>query len=43
MLFETPDGTFPNHHPDPSVEDNLSSLKNLVISKKLDLGFLSGW
>ena len=38
MLFETPDGTFPNHHPDPSVEDNLSSLKNLVISKKLDLG-----
>ena len=38
MLFETPDGAFPNHHPDPSVEDNLSSLKNLVISKKLDLG-----
>jgi len=37
-LFENPDGTFPNHHPDPSVEENLSSLKNLVISKKLDLG-----
>lgn len=37
-LFENPDGTFPNHHPDPSVEENLAPLKNLVISKKLDLG-----
>ena len=25
-LYETPDGTFPNHHPDPTVEENLSEL-----------------
>jgi phosphomannomutase len=26
ILFEQPDGTFPNHHPDPTVEENLQSL-----------------
>jgi phosphomannomutase len=25
-LFETPDGTFPNHHPDPCVHQNLQDL-----------------
>ena len=32
------DGTFPNHHPDPTVEANLSDLKALVAEKNLDFG-----
>ncbi len=31
ILFEEPDGRFPNHHPDPTVEHNLVALKNKVI------------
>ena len=30
VLFEKPDGTFPNHHPDPTVEKNLVDLKRAV-------------
>ncbi|MEZ4871004.1 MAG: phosphomannomutase/phosphoglucomutase [Bdellovibrionales bacterium] len=30
ILFEEPDGTFPNHHPDPTVEENLDALKAKV-------------
>jgi phosphomannomutase/phosphomannomutase/phosphoglucomutase len=26
IMFEQPDGTFPNHHPDPTVEENLVDL-----------------
>lgn len=37
-LFCEMDGTFPNHHPDPTVESNLQSLKNKVIESKADLG-----
>ncbi len=37
-LFETPDGTFPNHHPDPTVEENLVELIDTVVSKKLEVG-----
>ncbi|MGD8327685.1 MAG: phosphomannomutase/phosphoglucomutase [Sphingomonadales bacterium] len=32
------DGSFPNHHPDPTVEKNLEQLKQLVREKGLDLG-----
>lgn len=32
------DGTFPNHHPDPCVEENLESLKEIVIKEKADIG-----
>jgi phosphomannomutase len=32
------DGTFPNHHPDPTVETNLADLQSLVIEKELDFG-----
>jgi phosphomannomutase len=32
------DGTFPNHHPDPTVEANLADLKRLVVDKSLDFG-----
>lgn len=32
------DGTFPAHHPDPTVEANLDQLKELVAREKCDLG-----
>jgi len=37
-LYTDVDGTFPNHHPDPTVEANLADLKALVAEKKLDFG-----
>ena len=37
-IFTTVDGTFPNHHPDPTVEKNLDHLKALVADKQLDFG-----
>jgi phosphomannomutase len=37
-LFTEVDGSFPNHHPDPTVEDNLTALKELVIAQGLDFG-----
>jgi phosphomannomutase len=38
LLFENIDGNFPNHHPDPTVDENLEDLKALVAAKKADLG-----
>lgn len=32
------DGRFPNHHPDPCVEDNLSELKKKVLEVGADVG-----
>ena len=32
------DGTFPNHHPDPCVEDNLEQLKRKVLETNADIG-----
>ena len=37
-IFTDIDGTFPNHHPDPTEEKNLSDLKKLVADNKLDFG-----
>ena len=37
-LYCEPDGNFPNHHPDPTVEENLIDLKTKVIAEKADLG-----
>lgn len=37
-LFEEPDGTFPNHHPDPSSHKNLKHLIKTVITEKADFG-----
>ena len=37
-IFTEVDGTFPNHHPDPTVEANLADLKRLVAEKTLDFG-----
>jgi phosphomannomutase len=38
LLYTEVDGTFPNHHPDPTVEKNLEDLKRLVRDKGLDFG-----
>ncbi|WP_419826970.1 phosphoglucomutase/phosphomannomutase PgmG [Sphingomonas sp.] len=37
-LYTEVDGTFPNHHPDPTEEKNLADLKALVAEKGLDFG-----
>ena len=37
-LFCESDATFPNHHPDPSVPENLEALKNKVLEEKAHLG-----
>ena len=37
-LFEEPDGTFPNHHPDPQKRENLEFLMEKVLLEKADLG-----
>ncbi len=37
-LYMKPDGTFPNHHPDPTVEKNLSDMKRTVVENGLELG-----
>ena len=37
-LYFNPDGTFPNHHPDPSEEKNLADLKNVLDSKNINIG-----
>jgi phosphomannomutase len=38
ILFEEPDGEFPNHHPDPTVEENLQDLIAKVKETKSALG-----
>jgi phosphomannomutase len=38
MLNENVDGTFPAHHPDPTVPENLKQLQDLVKREKCDLG-----
>lgn len=37
-LFSEPDGNFPNHHPNPSVEKTLDTLKQVVVDNKADIG-----
>lgn len=38
ILFEEPDGRFPNHHPDPTVEKNLVDLKAEVAKQQAVVG-----
>ena len=38
LLYEKIDGNFPNHHPDHSVEKNLSDIKKLIAQNNSDLG-----
>lgn len=37
MYFE-PDGDFPNHHPDPTVEENLDALRRKVLETGAEMG-----
>ncbi|MGM0556814.1 MAG: phosphomannomutase/phosphoglucomutase, partial [Myxococcota bacterium] len=37
-LFTEPDASFPNHHPDPTVEENLEDLREAVKSNQCDVG-----
>lgn len=37
-LFTTPDSSFPNHHPDPTVTENLQDLIDAVRESNADLG-----
>jgi Phosphomannomutase len=38
VLFSEVDGTFPNHHPDPTIDANLADLRALVEREALDFG-----
>jgi len=37
-LFDTPDGNFPNHHPDPTVVENIQELIKTVRESGADFG-----
>ena len=37
-LYSEPDGNFPNHHPDPTVPENMTVLMERVVKEKADLG-----
>lgn len=37
-IFIEPDGSFPNHHPDPSEEENLEDIK-LLLNREGDIAF----
>lgn len=39
IMYETPDGTFPNHHPDPSEVETLEDIKKELSTGTYDLGF----
>uniref|UniRef100_UPI0040478A76 phosphomannomutase/phosphoglucomutase n=2 Tax=Aliarcobacter sp. TaxID=2321116 RepID=UPI0040478A76 len=39
ILFEEPDGNFPNHHPDPSDEHTLDDIKKELATEDYDFGF----
>ena len=41
-LFAEPDGSFPNHHPDPTVAENLRHLSREVCRRGADLGLAFG-
>ena len=38
MICDEGDATFPNHHPDPAVEENNQMLKDKVLEIKADIG-----
>ena len=39
ILFEKPDGTFPNHHPDPTEEENLKDVKEALKKRNFAFAF----
>ena len=38
ILFEKPDGTFPNHHPDPTIKENMAQLSETIQREGAALG-----
>ncbi len=38
LLFDDIDGSFPNHHPDPTLPENLVDLRRAVVENRCDLG-----
>jgi len=38
FLYDESDPSFPNHHPDPCVEENLTALKRKVLETNADVG-----
>lgn len=38
VMFDDSDPNFPNHHPDPCIEENLTVLKAKVLESKADIG-----
>ena len=38
IIHEENDSSFPNHHPDPSISENLMQLKNEVLKLNADIG-----
>ncbi len=39
IINQKVDGTFPNHHPDPTVPENMKQLIEIVLKNKCDIGF----
>lgn len=39
-LYDTPDGRFPNHEPNPLEQENVEDLSKKVIEEKCDAGFI---
>lgn len=37
-MYCEPDGDFPNHHPDPTIEKNMSDLSRAVVDAEYELG-----
>jgi phosphomannomutase len=38
LLYDEIDGTFPHHHPDPTIDKNLADLRETVLTEECDLG-----
>lgn len=39
-IFEEPDGTFPNHEPNPLIPENTADLKKVVLKEHCDIGVI---
>ncbi|MEE4198021.1 MAG: phosphomannomutase/phosphoglucomutase [Bacteroidales bacterium] len=39
-LYDELDGTFPNHEPNPLIEENVTALKNTVVEEQCDIGII---
>jgi phosphomannomutase len=37
-IYDKVDANFPNHHPDPTIPENLQDLRKIVLKNKCDLG-----